>query len=338
MVILMLSKHLQSELSDWMQSGKDEPVILSSRIRLARNLENFVHPMMFSEGDAERVIETVGSVLHDYEEIKMSTISEQQRLMLVAKHLMSKELLNNDGGAVYINDDESESIMINEEDHIRIQVLGKDLSLQKLYTRAQDIDKRLDEKLMIAFDEHYGYLTTCPTNIGTGLRASVMLHLPGLSIMNRMNRIAQAINRFGFTIRGIYGEGTQALGHIYQVSNQLTLGKDEVSIIDDLQQVVEQIIEEELNMRKRMNNYDYIETIDRIYRSLGILKYSRKISVEEASLRLSEVKLGIDMGILDIPFRFNELMVAIQAPFLNTVYDTQVTVEEKRSEMLRTHL
>lgn len=338
MVILMLSKHLQSELSDWMQSGKDEPVILSSRIRLARNLENFVHPMMFSEGDAERVIETVGSVLHDYEEIKMSTISEQQRLMLVAKHLMSKELLNNDGGAVYINDDESESIMINEEDHIRIQVLGKDLSLQKLYTRAQDIDKRLDEKLMIAFDEHYGYLTTCPTNIGTGLRASVMLHLPGLSIMNRMNRIAQAINRFGFTIRGIYGEGTQALGHIYQVSNQLTLGKDEVSIIDDLQQVVEQIIEEELNMRKRMNNYDHIETIDRIYRSLGILKYSRKISVEEASLRLSEVKLGIDMGILDIPFRFNELMVAIQAPFLNTVYDTQVTVEEKRSEMLRTHL
>lgn len=334
----MLSKHLQSELSDWMQSGKDEPVILSSRIRLARNLENFVHPMMFSEGDPERVIETVGSVLHDYEEIKMSTISEQQRLMLVAKHLMSKELLNNDGGAVYINDDESESIMINEEDHIRIQVLGKDLSLQKLYTRAQDIDKRLDEKLMIAFDEHYGYLTTCPTNIGTGLRASVMLHLPGLSIMNRMNRIAQAINRFGFTIRGIYGEGTQALGHIYQVSNQLTLGKDEVSIIDDLQQVVEQIIEEELNMRKRMNNYDHIETIDRIYRSLGILKYSRKISVEEASLRLSEVKLGIDMGILDIPFRFNELMVAIQAPFLNTVYDTQVTVEEKRAEMLRTHL
>lgn len=338
MAILMLSKHLQSELSDWMQSGKDEPVILSSRIRLARNLENFVHPMMFSEGDAERVIETVGSVLHDYEEIKMSTISEQQRLMLVAKHLMSKELLNNDGGAVYINDDESESIMINEEDHIRIQVLGKDLSLQNLYTRAQDIDKRLDEKLMIAFDEHYGYLTTCPTNIGTGLRASVMLHLPGLSIMNRMNRIAQAINRFGFTIRGIYGEGTQALGHIYQVSNQLTLGKDEVSIIDDLQQVVEQIIEEELNMRKRMNNYDHIETIDRIYRSLGILKYSRKISVEEASLRLSEVKLGIDMGILDIPFRFNELMVAIQAPFLNTVYDTQVTVEEKRAEMLRTHL
>lgn len=338
MEILMLSKHLQSELSDWMQSGKDEPVILSSRIRLARNLENFVHPMMFSERDAERVIETVGSVLHDYEEIKMSTISEQQRLMLVAKHLMSKELLNNDGGAVYINDDESESIMINEEDHIRIQVLGKDLSLQKLYTRAQDIDKRLDEKLMIAFDEHYGYLTTCPTNIGTGLRASVMLHLPGLSIMNRMNRIAQAINRFGFTIRGIYGEGTQALGHIYQVSNQLTLGKDEVSIIDDLQQVVEQIIEEELNMRKRMNNYDHIETIDRIYRSLGILKYSRKISVEEASLRLSEVKLGIDMGILDIPFRFNELMVAIQAPFLNTVYDTQVTVEEKRAEMLRTHL
>ena len=131
-----------------------------------------------------------------------------------------------------LNEDESLSIMINEEDHVRIQAMGNDLSLIDLYQKASDIDDILDEQLEISFDEDLGYLTTCPTNIGTGMRASVMLHLPGLSIMKRMNRIAQTINRFGFTIRGIYGEGSQVYGHIYQISNQLTLGKTEEDIID----------------------------------------------------------------------------------------------------------
>ncbi|WP_414054696.1 protein arginine kinase [Macrococcus equi] len=336
----MLNKHLQNILSDWMQSADEPAVILSSRIRLARNLENYVHPMMFKDDTAEQVIEEVSSVIgNEYELIKMSDTPMKERQMLVVKHLMSKELAQKDYGAVFINEDESESIMVNEEDHIRVQVLGNDLSLHHLYERARIIDKKIDEKLMISYDEHYGYLTTCPTNIGTGLRASVMLHLPGLSIMKRMTRIAQTINRFGFTIRGMYGEGTQALGHIYQVSNQLTLGKTEESIIEDLTQVVEQIIEEEINMRKRMNNYDHVETIDRIYRSLGILKYSHKISVEEASLRLSEVKLGIDMGIIkDTPFRFNELMVAIQAPFIDKLYTENRQIDEKRAQMLREHL
>lgn len=336
----MLNEHLQNILSDWMQSADEPAVILSSRIRLARNLENFVHPMMYQESTGEAVLNTVAEVLNEsYELVKMSDTPMKQRQMLVVKHLMSKELMEARHGAVFINKDESESIMVNEEDHIRIQVIGHDLSLHHLYERARNIDKILDDKLMISYDEHYGYLTTCPTNIGTGLRASVMLHLPGLSIMNRMTRIAQTINRFGFTIRGIYGEGTQALGHVYQVSNQLTLGKSEESIIDDLTQVVEQIIEEEINMRKRMNNYDHIETIDRIYRSLGILKYSQKISVEEASLRLSEIKLGIDMGIIkDTPFRFNELMMAIQAPFIDELYPENRQIEEKRAQMLREHL
>ncbi|WP_414047339.1 protein arginine kinase [Macrococcus equi] len=336
----MLNKHLQNILSDWMQSADEPAVILSSRIRLARNLENYAHPMMFKDDTAEQVIEEVSSVLgNEYELIKMSDTPMKERQMLVVKHLMSKELAQKDYGAVFINEDESESIMVNEEDHIRVQVLGNDLSLHHLYERARIIDKKIDEKLMISYDEHYGYLTTCPTNIGTGLRASVMLHLPGLSIMKRMTRIAQTINRFGFTIRGMYGEGTQALGHIYQVSNQLTLGKTEESIIEDLTQVVEQIIEEEINMRKRMNNYDHVETIDRIYRSLGILKYSHKISVEEASLRLSEVKLGIDMGIIkDTPFRFNELMVAIQAPFIDKLYTENRQIDEKRAQMIREHL
>ena len=183
--------------------------------------------------------------------------------------------------------------MINEEDHIRIQAMGTDLSLQDLYNIASEIDDTLDQSLDISYDEHLGYLTTCPTNIGTGMRASVMLHLPGLSIMKRMNRIAQTINRFGFTIRGIYGEGSQVYGHIYQISNQLTLGKTEDEIIDNLTEVVQQIINEEMQIRERLTQYNELETLDRIYRSLGILQNSRIISMEEASYRLSEVKLGI---------------------------------------------
>lgn len=335
----MLDKHLESVLSDWMQTENEKPVILSSRIRLARNLEGFVHPLMSDDQSSLQVRDAVTKVLAPhYEGFVLEDLKETEKYMLVAKHLMSKELLKSTHGGLFINDDESVSIMVNEEDHIRIQVLGKDLSLNELYDKASEIDDLIDEALTVSFDEHLGYLTTCPTNIGTGMRASVMLHLPGLSIMNRMTRIAQTINRFGYTIRGIYGEGTQSLGHIYQVSNQLTQGKTEKVIIEDLTQIVEQIIEEELQIRKRMYNYEHSETVDRIYRSLGILKYCRKISVEEASLRLSELKLGIDMGIIEgIPFRFNELMVAIQAPFIMTMQD-KMTIDETRAQMLRAHI
>ena len=181
-------------------------------------------------------------------------MDQQSKMKLVAKHLVSPELVKQPASAVMLNDDESVSVMINEEDHIRIQALGTDLSLKDLYQRASKIDDELDKALDISYDEHLGYLTTCPTNIGTGMRASVMLHLPGLSIMKRMNRIAQTINRFGFTIRGIYGEGSQVYGHIYQVSNQLTLGKTEEDIIDNLTEVVNQIINEEKQIRKDLIN------------------------------------------------------------------------------------
>ncbi|TDM00901.1 protein arginine kinase [Macrococcus carouselicus] len=334
----MLDKHLNLQLSDWMQQ-EDQPIILSSRIRLARNLENFVHPLMSDDETSEKVLQEVSDVLSEqFKAIVLRDLEVNDRQMLVIKHLVSKELLSHQSGATFLNDDESVSIMINEEDHIRIQVLGRDLSLDRLYEKAKEIDQLLDKKLTVSFDETLGYLTTCPTNIGTGLRASVMLHLPGLSIMKRMGRIAQAINRFGYTIRGIYGEGSQGLGHIYQVSNQLTLGKSEEAIINDLKQIVEQIITEEEGMRQRLLDYDYIETVDRINRSLGILKYARLISAEEASLRLSEVKMGIDMGIIPSqPFRFNELMVAIQPPFLNTINET-LSINEKRAKILREHL
>lgn len=334
-----MMSNIHTNISEWMKMSEETLVIISSRIRLARNLENHVHPLMFpSEQEGYRVINEVQDALSNLTLNRLDTMDQQSKMKLVAKHLVSPELVKQPASAVMLNDDESVSVMINEEDHIRIQALGTDLSLKDLYQRASKIDDELDKALDISYDEHLGYLTTCPTNIGTGMRASVMLHLPGLSIMKRMNRIAQTINRFGFTIRGIYGEGSQVYGHIYQVSNQLTLGKTEEDIIDNLTEVVNQIINEEKQIRERLDKHNSVETLDRVYRSLGVLQNSRIISMEEASYRLSEVKLGIDLNyILLENFKFNELMVAIQSPFLIDDDDNR-TVNEKRADLLREHI
>ncbi|UXR49858.1 protein arginine kinase [Staphylococcus simulans] len=326
-------------MSSWMQQNEATPVVMSSRIRLARNLNNHVHPLMFtSDVEGQKVINEVQDALPDLKVLNMQTITHTDKLKLVAKHLISKELIEQPASAVLLNDDESLSIMVNEEDHIRIQTMSSDMDLEALYQEASEIDDQLDRALDISFDEDLGYLTTCPTNIGTGMRASVMLHLPGLSIMKRMNRIAQTINRFGFTIRGIFGEGSQVYGHIYQVSNQLTLGRTEEQIIETLTEIVQQIIAEEMQIRKQLDYHNLVEMQDRIYRSLGLLRYSRIMSMEEASTRLSEVKLGIDLGYIDLPeFNFNQMMVAIQSPFLIDEAQ-QISIKEQRANIIREHI
>lgn len=326
-------------MSSWMQQNETTPVVMSSRIRLARNLNNHVHPLMFtSDVEGQKVINEVQDALPDLKVLNMQTITHTDKLKLVAKHLISKELIEQPASAVLLNDDESLSIMVNEEDYIRIQTMSSDMDLEALYQEASEIDDQLDRALDISFDEDLGYLTTCPTNIGTGMRASVMLHLPGLSIMKRMNRIAQTINRFGFTIRGIFGEGSQVYGHIYQVSNQLTLGRTEEQIIETLTEIVQQIIAEEMQIRKQLDYHNLVEMQDRIYRSLGLLRYSRIMSMEEASTRLSEVKLGIDLGYIDLPeFNFNQMMVAIQSPFLIDEAQ-QISIKEQRANIIREHI
>ncbi|HEA6824111.1 TPA: protein arginine kinase [Staphylococcus aureus] len=307
-----MTHNIHDNISQWMKSNEETPIVMSSRIRLARNLENHVHPLMYAtENDGFRVINEVQDALPNFELMRLDQMDQQSKMKMVAKHLISPELIKQPAAAVLVNDDESLSVMINEEDHIRIQAMGTDTTLQALYNQASSIDDELDRSLDISYDEQLGYLTTCPTNIGTGMRASVMLHLPGLSIMKRMTRIAQTINRFGYTIRGIYGEGSQVYGHTYQVSNQLTLGKSELEII---------------------------ETQDRVFRSLGILQNCRMITMEEASYRLSEVKLGIDLNYIELQnFKFNELMVAIQSPFLLDEEDDK-SVKEKRADILREHI
>ncbi|GGI39773.1 protein arginine kinase [Mammaliicoccus stepanovicii] len=334
-----MEEHINEHISDWMKEKTDTPIIMSSRIRLARNLQDEVHPLKYDDDQiGNRVIEKVTNALSDLKLVRLSDLSDLEKNQLVFKHLISPALTKQDTGAVLLNEEESTSVMINEEDHVRIQVMGNNLVLKELYDVASKVDDELDKHLTISYDEKHGFLTTCPTNIGTGLRASVMLHLPGLSIMKRMKRIGQAINRFGYTIRGIYGEGTGALGHVYQISNQLTLGKTEQEIIEDLTQIVEQIISEEEQIRSRLNRFNHMETKDRVHRAAGILKSAQLISVEEASLRLSEMKLGIDLGYIEHDdFNFDHLMVTIQTPFFEDEESKQ-SVDEKRATFLREHI
>lgn len=222
--------------------------------------------------------------------------------------------------------------------------MGAELSLDELYEKASALDDRLESRLDYAFDDKYGFLTACPTNVGTGLRASVMLHLPALSLGNRIQRVSNNLNRFGFTLRGIYGEGSVPLGHIYQLSNQLTLGQSEEDIIKSLNELKTRIIEEEIEMRSIMHSDHLIKAKDSIFRSYGILKHAYTISLKEAANHLSNVKLGVDLGFLpENTIRFQELVQLIQPAFikmrLNSLDKEYVSLEravaEERATLLR---
>lgn len=242
-----------------------------------------------------------------------------KKRVLVEKHLISPHLAENAvHGAVLLSGNEEISIMINEEDHIRIQCLFPGFQLTEALKAANEIDDWLEEYVNYAFDEKFGYLTSCPTNAGTGLRASVMMHLPGLVLTQQMNRIVPAINQLGLVVRGIYGEGSEALGNIFQISNQITLGKSEDDIVDDLKSVVGQIISQERSAREALAKTSNIQLEDRVFRSYGTLANSRIIETKEAARCLSDLRLGIDMGYIKNISKsiLNELMILTQPGFL----------------------
>lgn len=332
-----------AKISPWVSQAKEIPVEMSSRIRLARNVRELPFPHMVKDEEMTQMIETLNDTLSDFKQVNLEELKFEDKALLVEKHLISP-LFTERGRLSYINDDESVSIMVNEEDHIRIQAMGAELSLDEIYEKASELDDRLESKLDYAFDDKYGFLTACPTNVGTGLRASVMLHLPALSLGNRIQRVSNNLNRFGFTLRGIYGEGSVPLGHIYQLSNQLTLGQSEEDIIKSLNELKTRIIEEEIEMRSIMNNEHLIKAKDSIFRSYGILKYAHTISLKEAANHLSNIKLGADLGFLsEDTIRFQELVQLIQPAFikmrLNSLDKEYVSLEkavaEERATLLR---
>lgn len=321
---MTLEKFLTQAVSSWMsEEGPDSEIVLSTRIRLARNSKHYAFPTVFSESEAKNVSAEVKKAMEHAEEplelLQMDELQELQKRVLVEKHLISPNLAKHStAAAVWLSEQEDISIMVNEEDHLRIQCLYPGLQLKDALEKANQFDDVLEAQFDYAFDEQLGYLTTCPTNVGTGLRASVMMHLPGLMMTHQMNRIIPAIGQFGLVARGIYGEGSESLGNIFQISNQITLGKSEEDIVEDLLRVVHQIIAQEKVAREELVQTSGIRLEDRVFRSYGVLRYSRVIESKEAAKCLSDMRLGIDLGFIkDVPRTIlNQLMILTQPGFL----------------------
>ncbi|MCD8502798.1 MAG: protein arginine kinase [Bacillaceae bacterium] len=340
---MSLENFISKAISPWMKKeGPESDIVLSSRIRLARNLKDFTFPILSTIDESTLVVSQVrnnfDNVSYDqygpFELIEMDELKSNQKRVLVEKHLISPHLASEaKKGAVLLSTDESVSIMINEEDHLRIQCLFPGFQLNEGLVLSNRIDDWIENKLHYAFDENKGYLTSCPTNVGTGLRASVMMHLPALVITQQLSRILPAINQLGLVVRGIYGEGSEALGNLFQISNQITLGKSEEDIIEDLQGVVLQLIHQERAAREMLMQSSRLQLEDRVNRSLGILTYARTIESKEAAQRLSDVRLGIDLNIITgvSASILNELIILTQPGFLQQ-YAGEILSAEQRDE------
>ncbi|MBM7606526.1 protein arginine kinase [Metabacillus crassostreae] len=329
---MSLQNFMSKAMSAWMsQEGPDSDIVLSSRIRLARNMEQYKFPTLSSDEEAQKVLDFFEQTyanktlekIGQLELLKMNDLQPIQKRVLVEKHLISPNLADHSVyGGCLLSENEEVSIMINEEDHVRIQCLYPGLQLEEALKIANQLDDWIEEEVDYAFDEQRGYLTSCPTNVGTGLRASVMMHLPALVLTQKINRIIPAINQLGLVVRGIYGEGSEAVGNLFQISNQITLGKSEEDIVEDLLSVVQQLITQERNTREALYDSSQIQLEDRVYRSFGTLAYSRVIESNETAKCLSDVRLGIDLGIIkDISSNIlNELMVLTQPGFLQQYF------------------
>lgn len=340
----------EQPLSDWMKGkGPHSDIVISSRIRVARNLRTYPFPMLATSQQSLDVMNRLTAVaaqgklggIGQFETYKLGELSELEKRVLVEKHLISPNLANESrNGALILNEDESVSIMINEEDHLRIQCLYPGFQIQEAWALASSIDDIFEEQADYAFDERRGYLTSCPTNVGTGIRASVMMHLPALVLTQQINRILSAVTQVGLAVRGMYGEGSESLGNLFQISNQITLGQSEAEIIDNLYSVAQQIIEHEKAARKRLVAESPIRIEDRVRRSYGILSHAAVMDSKEAAQRLSDIRLGIDLGMIeDLKQQdLNELMVMTQPGFLQQVFNEALSPEARdirRAELIR---
>lgn len=287
----------------YLQSGKESDVVVSSRIRLARNIIEYPFETRCSKKENEEIVNKIKEVLpsigYGLKILKLKDMDDITKMSLVEKRLVSPDFVmnKNDIGAIAINEEENICIMINEEDHLRLQVFAPGFEIEELLKLMVEIDTKFGKALNYAYNDKYGYLTACPTNVGTGMRVSVMVHLPALTKTGNIQKVLHIINNFGMNIRGIYGEGSKAAGDMYQISNKQTLGVSEEEIINNMKIIVEKIIEQERLARKYLAKHS-IELEDRVYRSFGVISNCKKISSEEAREILSDVKLGTDLGII----------------------------------------
>jgi protein arginine kinase len=337
---------------EWINGdGPDNDIVLSSRIRLARNIKGIPFPDRLDGKGAAAVIQRVKEAIDrnpvlakEFNLIILKDIPLLEARVFVEKHLISPALMERHASsAVFIKKDSLVSIMVNEEDHIRMQVLMPGLQLEAGWDLASKIDDVLEETIDYAFDENLGYLTACPTNTGTGMRASVMVHLPALVLTNQFSRVSQALNQLGLAVRGIYGEGTEVVGNMVQISNQLTLGKSEEHIIESLKGMTKEIINKEKQAREALMTRNRIALEDKVCRAYGLLTGARIISSRELMDLLSDVRLGVDLSLLTGITRrvLNEIMLESQPASLQKTFGKQLSDTERdvlRSEIIRKKL
>lgn len=327
-------------MENWQISETDpEELVISSRIRLARNIKNVPFPHKLSIEESQKVVKDIEDAFYTTSNFKekFETIYLWKKELLkyysfAEKHIISPALIENEDKSAFIHDKaDTVSLMINEEDHIRLQCITGGFNLDECYDMANKYDDLLEETLEYAFNEKLGYLTACPTNLGTGLRASVMLHLPALTMNNNMNGILKALTQVGITIRGLYGEGSKAEGCLYQISNQITMGISEQDVIKNLKAVIKQIVSQENQTRENIyRSYKY-ELEDKIYRSLGILRSATLMKSEECMNLLSSVRMGVEMGIIkDVDkVSLNKLLILIQPASLQSELHSNLTEAER---------
>ena len=291
-------------MSNWyLQNGKNSDVVISTRVRLARNIKGFNFENKCKNEDKKQILAKIESIVpslgYGLQLLKLKDMDDLTKLSLVEKHIISPEFVNSsdENKAILINNEENVCIMINEEDHLRMQVFGEGMAIEELMNLAIEIDQKLETLLDYAYSEKYGYLTACPTNVGTGARISVMVHLPGLTETGNLNKVLNIVNNFGMNVRGVYGEGSQSMGNIYQISNNQTLGITEKETVKNMKIITEKVIEQERIARKYLGK-EQARFEDMVYRSFGILENARVLSSNECIDLLSDVKLGTDMGVI----------------------------------------
>ena len=345
-----LNQFLVSTAESAQRKGPHDRIVMSSRVRLARNLKDGAFPGWAKKPERVRILELVRPAVESLPEMKgafsetMDALGPLDKQLLVERHLISREhAAKSAGSGVILNRDETLCVMINEEDHLRMQALRPGLQLRQAWMAIDRLDSELERKLNYAFSNDLGYLTACPTNLGTGIRVSAMLHLPGLVLAEQINPIIQSVNKLGLAVRGLYGEGTEALGNVFQVSNQMTLGESESSIVERLEKVLSQIIEHEENARQTLLEKKPKTIYNHIGRAYGILANAHSISSKETMNLLSLLRLGVEVGLFPtMPGPLvDELFILTQPAHLQKQHAEKLSAEERdllRADMLRERL
>ncbi len=332
------------------QHGPHDRIVMSSRVRLARNLREASFPGWAKKPERVKILETILPAVSALPEMAdsfaeaMDNLTALDKQILVERHLISREhAAKNVGSGIVLNREESFCVMINEEDHLRMQALRPGFQIREAWNAIDRLDSALEKKLNFAFDDELGYLTACPTNLGTGIRVSAMLHLPGLVLAEQINPIIQSVNKLGLAVRGLYGEGTEALGNVFQVSNQMTLGESETIIVERLEKVLAQIIEHEENARQTLLEKKKKVVFNHVGRAYGILANAHCISSKETMNQLSFLRLGIDLGSFPGTERalVDELFLTTQPAHLQKQVSDKLSAEERdiiRADMVRERL